>query len=220
MAYSIVQHTNGQLSAGSISLPFPRLVTAGNCLVAWAVCQPLLTQTVSDTLNGPWVNQTFDIIATSAGGIWFLGNTLGGNSTVTLSATGGTNMVLMLVEIGGIATTSQVDNGDSISLAGVPANPTLNIFPVGSNINFIFGSLWLDNNSGSIDPGFTLIDNIGGQYVTEWRVGGNSGTEPVIFANSAPGTGNAMVQGLALIAGPTGGVMTHSGLLTVGVGRS
>lgn len=223
MGFSIVQHVAAQQSsATSAVLAFSSNVTAGNMLVAWALDDTLGgSQGVSDNLNGAWQGQTNDLLGTFNAGIFARVNTLGGACTVTYSVVGGSlaTMVLMMAEVSGVETAVGFADQIGTSQGTGGANPSTVATFLSASGEFVFGAMYLSNSSGRSGVGFAQIDNLGGEFVTQWRTGGNTGSELCGFVNTVPATGSWMVQVACFKSVSGGNIGTHPGLLTLGVGR-
>lgn len=206
-------------------LAFSANVTAGNTLLAFTSDDSGGPQAITDNLNGSWSDVTFDQLVsapTIGANILAHVNTLGGACTVTFSVGPTlTFLVLMMIEVSGILTSSSQTGDNSITNQSTGgAHPSVTVSPTQSG-DFVFGGMYLDNSSGSAGIGFTPISNLGGKFVTQWRTGGNTGSEVATFNNSVPATGNWMVQSVCYkSASPSGGAIgTHPALLTTGIGR-
>lgn len=223
MSYSIVQHIAGQSASSPLVLPFPFNVTAGNLLIAFTVDNSGGALTIMDNLNGVWAGVTFDqlLSTTIAANIQAFANTHSGACTVTFSiAASLTFMVLMIAEVSGVSTSSFVGDNSITNQGFGGAHPSVTVDSLAFLGDFVFSGMYLDNSSGSAGIGFATIDNLGGKFVTQWHTGGNTGSELTTFNNSAPSSGQWLVQSVCWpSSSPSSTIITHPSLLTVGVGR-
>lgn len=214
--FSIVQHRTAQNALASLNLAYSTNVTAGNLLVCFTAITVASSPAVSDNLNGAWAEITQVNSASFTGSIWGIITASSGACTVSLTTSpSATSCLLMINEVSNI---SAFPDGAQNTNATGGANPATSFDNLVSP-DFVFGAMVLENSAGSVGAGFTQIDNIGNEFITEWATIGTVGTVNVIFNNGTPGTGSWQVHGVAAVAANPGLGGAPPNLLTLGAGR-